>query len=179
MELKLGEFYFNGKSSLDFGIYAKYIIPFSPPKRLRRISIPGVNGTYDYGTKNFDDIGITLECYCKKEYDRSTFREVVYWLSKKGRLYIWDDQDKYYIAEYQTEPSLTWQNLSHMNPFRLNFLCEPFAYKDDEKTPLQMGENVVKYNGTYEARPILRLYNTSNSDIVNLSLTLVEKEENI
>ena len=42
-----------------------------------------------------------------------------------------------------------------------------------------MGENVVKYNGTYEARPTLRLYNTSNSDIVNLSLTLVEKEENI
>ena len=105
MELKLGEFYFNGKSSLDFGIYAKYIIPFSPPKKLRRVNIPGANGTYDYGTKNFDDIGITLECYCKNEYDRSTFREVVYWLSKKGRLYIWDDQDKYYIAEYQTEPS--------------------------------------------------------------------------
>ena len=101
MELKLGGFYFNGKSSLDFGIYAKYIIPFSPPKKLRRVNIPGANGTYDYGTKNFDDIGITLECYCKNEYDRSTFREVVYWLSKKGRLYIWDDQDKYYIAEYQ------------------------------------------------------------------------------
>ena len=94
MELKIGEFVFNSQSSLNYGIYVDDVIPFIPPKRLRRQTIAGKSGTFDYGSKDYDDIGVTLKCYSKKEYERAEWREVVYWLSKKARLYIWDDPDK-------------------------------------------------------------------------------------
>ena len=67
MELKIGEFVFNSQSSLNYGIYVDDVIPFIPPKRLRRQTIAGKSGTFDYGSKDYDDIGVTLKCYSKKD----------------------------------------------------------------------------------------------------------------
>lgn len=176
MELKIGEFVFNSQSSLNYGIYVDDVIPFIPPKRLRRQTIAGKSGTFDYGSKDYDDIGVTLKCYSKKEYERAEWREVVYWLSKKARLYIWDDPDKYYIGELQDADDLDWRNLSHMEPFKLNFICEPFAYKDIPAKSVQSGNNSIEYQGTFPAPVVIRIQNVGNVNVSNITITTVEKE---
>lgn len=179
MELNIGEFNFASRNSSEFGIYVDDVIPFTPPKRLRRINIPGKSGSYDYGSKDYDDIGISLNCYCKIEYDRASFREVTYWLSRKARLYIWDDPDKYYVAELQDADQLDWKNLSHMNPFQLNFICEPFAYKDVPAVAVEHGINGISYQGTHEAPFVLRLENISGTEISNIVITTISEERSI
>ena len=54
---------------------------------------------YDYGAKNYEERLITIICILTKKLTRAETREIAYWLSRKGRLTLWDEPDKYYIAE--------------------------------------------------------------------------------
>ena len=97
-------------------------------------------------------------------------------MSKKARLYIWDDPEKYYIGELQDADDLDWRNLSHMEPFKLNFICEPFAYKDVPAKSIQSGNNLIEYQGTFPAPVVIRIQNVSNANVSNITITTVEKE---
>ena len=78
----------------DWGIMVIGHDTFLPPKRSRKISIPGRSGAYDYGAKNWDERTVRLECVLMRQMKKEEFREIVYLLSKKGRLRLWNEPEK-------------------------------------------------------------------------------------
>jgi len=173
----LGSFSFNGINSVEkYGIYCVDSVPFIPPKRERKIKIPGRHGSYDYGSDSYDDIGLRLVCSCLPDTSRATLREISHWLSEKGRLILWDEEDKYYIGELYDGPRLSWKHTFAMDSFVLNFACEPFAYKDKPAKNIIKGSNSIGYAGTAEAPFVISISNPNAFPISNVQFTIIKKD---
>ena len=178
MSLAVGSFEFVGKNSIDnFGIYVDDIDEFIPPKRSNKTMIPGKSGAYKHNTKNvYDERGARLKCYCFREYTRSEFREIAYWLNQKGKLILWDEPEKYYIGEIFNGDEITWENTFGARPFELLFVCEPFAYKDASTTVITNGFNEIAYAGTEESPTLIVLRNVSGRTISNVEIVAMNKK---
>lgn len=157
----------------DMGIICEYYDTMFPPKRSRKIQIPGRSGSYDYGSKTYDERTIVCNCKLVNQISKAELREVSYMLSGKKRLVLWDEPDKYYIAELfdpteiQSIADRLWLE------FELTFTCEPFAYSDAKTVQIPKGNVKVEYNGTEEAPCTIVLRNNTGSPIANPSIRFV------
>lgn len=159
----------------DWGIMVIGHDTFLPPKRSRKISIPGRSGAYDYGAKNWDERTVRLECVLMRQMKKEEFREIVYLLSKKGRLRLWNEPEKYYMAELYDSPNVDDFYLEEMREFELAFVCEPFAYGSILTVPLASGRNQVNYGGTAETPAVIVLKNTSETEATNVTITAIKR----
>ena len=159
----------------DWGIVVIGHDTFLPPKRSRKINIPGRSGAYDYGAKNWDERTVRLECVLMRQMKKEEFREIVYLLSKKGRLRLWNEPDKYYVAELYDSPNADDFYMEEMREFELSFVCEPFAYGSILTVPLASGRNRVNYGGTAETPAVIVLKNTSESEATNVTITAIKR----
>lgn len=159
----------------DWGIVVIGHDTFLPPKRSRKINIPGRSGAYDYGAKNWDERTVRLECVLMRQMKKEEFREIVYLLSKKGRLRLWNEPDKYYVAELYDSPNVDDFYMEEMREFELSFVCEPFAYGSILTVPLASGRNRVNYGGTAETPAVIVLKNTSESEATNVTITAIKR----
>lgn len=177
MSMPMGSFSFGGINSVtEYGIYCVQSYPFIPPKRERKIVIPGRHGVHDYGANTFDEIGIRLECSCLDDIDRDDFREVSAWLSKKSRLIFWDEPEKFYIAELFKAPNISWKTLYSMDSFILNMVCEPFAYKEKSSVQIARGNNAIGYEGTQEAPFVMTITNQNAFSVSNIQISILKKD---
>lgn len=170
-------FNFGDKNSLiDFGIKVIAYDPFVAVKRDRRQQIPFRNGTYDYGEKWYDDKIIRLDCCTeKKELSKSEMREVIYWLSEKNNLTLWDEPDKYYIGELLTSPEILVLPKRVKQQFVIELLCQPFAYGVNIAKPLNKSINKVEYHGTAETPTLFVIKNPNSFPVSKVMVTLSEK----
>lgn len=169
-------FTFIDKNSLDdFGIKVVAMDSFLPQKRERKINIPGVNGRYDYGSKCYEEREITITCVLTRKLTRAETREIAYWLSRKGKLTLWDEQDKYYIAEIYDSVEVETMPKEVMREFELHFIAESFAYKDVPYTPINQTVTKIDYKGTAETPCLLVLKNTTNQPIKIITITATKK----
>ena len=159
----------------DWGIMVIGHDTFLPPKRSRKISIPGRSGAYDYGAKNWDERTVRLECVLMRQMKKEEFREIVYLLSKKGRLRLWNEPEKYYMAELYDSPNVDDLYLEEMREFELSFVCEPFAYGENVTTALADGRNKIAYKGTAETPAVIVLRNASDDEIANVTITAIKR----
>lgn len=159
----------------DWGIMVIGHDTFLPPKRSRKISIPGRSGAYDYGAKNWDERTVRLECVLMRQMKKEEFREIVYLLSKKGRLRLWNETEKYYMAELYDSPNVDDFYLEEMREFELAFVCEPFAYGENVTTALADGRNKIAYKGTAETPAVIVLRNASDDEIANVTITAIKR----
>lgn len=83
----------------DWGLMVIAYDYLLPPKRARKITIPGRSGSYDFGAKNWEERTLRMTCTLTRQVTKAEFREIIYALSKKARLRLWNEPDKYYIAE--------------------------------------------------------------------------------
>ena len=157
----------------DWGIMVIGYDTFLPPKRSRKISIPGRSGSYDYGAKNWDERIVRLECALMRHMKKEEFREIVYLLSKKGRLRLWNEPNKYYIAELYDSPDVIDFFGEEMREFTLSFVCEPFAYGENTTVAINDGRNYISYGGTAETPAVIVLRNISGHDISTVTVTAV------
>lgn len=148
---------------------------FMPPKRARKVTIPGRSGTYDYGAKNYDERTLSIECTLERQMSRAEFRMVTGALSKKNHIILWDEPDKYYVGELYDAAEITTYPGERLREVSLSFLCEPFAYKTVNTVPLQSGQNKVRYEGTAEAPGIIELRNTNAFSVSNIVITIQKK----
>lgn len=131
-----------------------------PPKRERKIAIPGRHGQYDYGAECWEERTIRLECDVVEKLSRADLREISYILGKKGKLYLWDEPDKYYIGEIYHGGEIMDFPKQNMRTFTLEFICEPFAYRESKVIEFE-GELQIDYRGTMDTPCILELENPS------------------
>lgn len=178
MILTEGSFHFAGKNSVDdFGIYVRQYTPVVPPKRIRKLGIPLRNGAYNFGVKAYDEIVITLELFCDKDYERSEFREVSAWLANVGKLYFWDESDKFYKGEFESFPEYDEFTMLRMQPFKVLFVAYPFALGETKTVAIANGTNKVPYSGTAERPAYLKLTNTSGHEINGVQISLIFEED--
>ena len=159
----------------DWGIMVIGHDTFLPPKRSRKISIPGRSGAYDYGAKNWDERTVRLECVLMRQMKKEEFREIVYLLSKKGRLRLWNETEKYYMAELYDSPNVDDFYLEEMREFELAFVCESFAYGENVTTAITDGRNRIAYKGTAETPAVIVLRNASDDEIANVTITAIKR----
>jgi phage-related protein len=180
MSMAFGSFSFGGINSVTkYGIYCTNYYPFIPPKRPRKIVIPGRHGTHDYGSTSYDEIGIRVDCSCFTELSRADLREVTGWLSKKGRMIFWDEDEKFYVGELFSGPSINWRNIYSMEPFSLSFTCEPFAYKEKPTKVIARGGNVIGYEGTEKAPFVLTVSNPNLFPVSNLEISILKRDGDV
>jgi phage-related protein len=173
-------FSFAGINSLTaWGIKCIAHDVFSPPKRDRKQKIPFTSGSYDFGKKYHDEKIVTLECDTGHggfpPLDKAGMREVIYELSKRDALILWDEPDKYYMGELFDSPPMNVSPKYVKQRFTLRFVCEPYAYGDDTAIPITGRFMRVSYAGTAETPTLIVLQNSSATTVSTVSITLIKR----
>lgn len=177
------------KSSFLFGttdMYATFGIQISddgmpndvlkPQLRERKVTIPLRNGAYDYGAKYYDERPYSITCVTVRAGTRDDAREMAYILSKKSTLRLWNEPDKYYIGRIYQSPSLECLRVKG-NKFTLNFLLEPFAYRETITEPFVDNKYYPAYKGTADTPTYIVIRNTGSGNAVNIQITQSIKQE--
>lgn len=159
----------------DWGIRVVAYDYFLPPKRSRKISVPGRSGMYDFGAECWDERTLRIACTLERTLSKSDFREIVYQLSQKRQLRLWNEPEKFYMAELYDPSEVQDYFMESMRDFELNFICEPFAYGKTVSVPIQRGRNPIEYAGTAKTPCTIILKNTSTHNIANLKITAVQR----
>ena len=177
--MKASSFTFKGVNSFDkFGIRYQKVDKFLPPKRARKLEIPNRNGLYDFGSKSYNEriIKITIDI---KDMTRADTREIAYWLSGKGKLYLGDEPDKYYMAECYFSPDLNDYPLGKLRVVDIEFTCEPFAYREYKSRELVQGVNELHYAGTAQAPCRIEIRNKSKTSTANKVIITTQRKRGI
>lgn len=162
-------------SLTDWGIRCIAHDVLLPPKRERKIKIPNRHGVYDYGSKFYDERTLSIDCVLEKQIKKSELREIIYYLSGKNKLILWNEPNKYYVAELFGNIEVTDFPQETMREFTLDFTCEPFTYSDTITQQIVSGRNKLKYNGTAETPTFIIIKNNQPVPISNIKLTLVRR----
>lgn len=185
----MSEYTYIDKSSFQFGttdMFQRFGIQISddgmpgdvlkPQLRERKVTVPLRNGVYDYGAKYYDERPFTINCVTVRAGTRDDAREMAYILSKKSQLRLWNEPDKYYIGRIYQAPSL--ECLRKMgNRFTLNFLLEPFAYRNTITKPFVNRIYNPEYEGTADTPTYIVIRNIGSSNAVNIQITQSIKVE--
>jgi len=168
-------FSFNGMNSLEtWGIKVVAYDVFSPNKRERNQTIPFRHGRFDYGKKYFDERIVTLRCATEaKELTKAEMREVILWLTQRGRLTLWDEPDKHYVGELEESADVDVLPQEVKREFLLPFRCEPFAYGEQNTLPIETGMNRIDYQGTAETPTLIVIRNPNDFPVTGITLTAV------
>jgi len=170
-------FQFGGFNSVDdWGIKTVQHDVLLPPKRSRKIHIPHRSGMYDYGSVCFDERVLSVECHLIRQISKAEFRRIIFELSRKRQIRLYNEPEKYYIGELFESPEVDVWMEEKRREFTLNFVCEPFAYKDMTSLAIKSGSNSVKYNGTAAAPALIIIRNNGNAAVTNITFTAVSKK---
>lgn len=161
----------------DWGIKVVGYDVLLPPKRSRKLTIPGRSGSFDFGAKNWEDRSLRIYCMLTRQMTKAKFREIAYLLSKKAQLRLWNEPDKYYIAELYESPEVQDYYMEIAREFELVFTCEPFAYGASVATQIANGRNVISYKGTAETPCMIVLKNISKNNVVNITITAIKRRD--
>lgn len=149
-----------------------------PGLRDRKILIPERSGMHDLGAKYYDERELILTCGSIELLTRAQARELAYTLSKKDRIVLWDEPDKYYIGRIY-DPTNLERILRTLRKFQLVFVCEPFAYARTLTEAFQGLSYAPEYRGTAETPTRIQITNVGETDITGIQITVTERKETI
>lgn len=147
-----------------------------PALRERKVTVPLRNGSYDYGAHYYDERPYSLNCVTVRAGTRDDAREMAYILSKKSQLRLWNEPDKYYVGRVYQAPSLECLRIKG-NRFTLNFVLEPFAYRNMVTENFTGVNYTPNYAGTAPTPTYIVIENTGETNAVNISITQSIKKE--
>lgn len=157
-----------------YGVWVVAEDTFLPKLREHKVTVPGRSGAYDYGSDEYDERELVLECDTRTGKTRQELREIAYLLSKKNRIALWREPDKYYIGRLYEDPEL--EDLGEVvYKFKLKFTCEPFAYGETVQAPAAS----VAYDGTAKTPTRLEITNIGSTDAVGITITVAERRDNL
>lgn len=161
-----------------FGVWMVAADTFFPPLRSHKITVPGRSGAYDYGSDEYDERKITLECDTRTGKTRAEMREIAYFLSKKNRISLWREPDKYYIGRLY-DPSELEDLGEVVYKFKLNFECEPFAYGETKADVTETLAWAPEYVGTAKTPTRIEITNTGETAVTGIQISVAERRDNL
>jgi predicted phage tail component-like protein len=122
------DFTFNGEKASDKNIIVNSIIrPILPTLRPRKMTIPGKDGTWDFGNNTYDEQIVRVVCTMLRPFKiQDQIRDIARWLSQKGNVVFSDEPDKYYTGRIYSE--ITQNIMGSQGQFVIPFICDPHAY---------------------------------------------------
>lgn len=179
MAYRRGTLIFNGVDLYEtYGILVERVEDdLLPALRERKVVVPGRSGAYDFGAQYYDERLLTLPSGSTRQLTRGEVREVSYALSKKGRIVLWDEPDKYYLGRIYDATDLE-RVLRTMRKYTLHFLCEPFAYGATVQVDFHGPVWSASYAGTQETPTRLQITNAGSITANGIQITITEKREN-
>jgi phage-related protein len=176
MNISKDSFTFGNINSFErFGIKVIAHDVFSAEKRPRNVQIPFRHGRFDFGEKFFDQKIVRLDCELTTPLTKHEMREVIFWMSRRSSLWLWDEPDKHYIGELIETVDVNVFPKEVSRQFELPLICEPFAFSSQERIPLQRDINLIDYEGTAETPTLIVIRNPNDHAITNLTLTAVQQ----
>lgn len=161
----------------QFGIRVITYDVLKPPLRQRKIIIPGRDGAYDFGEEVYDERVLRMECDTRIGLTRADLRELAYVLSKKKKIYLWDEPDFFYIGRIYDAAQLN--NIGSIgHDFTLSFICDPFLY--GATRVLSFSGRVLTrpdYTGTARTPTRIAITNTGTADAVGIQIRIRERSE--
>ena len=159
-----------------YGVWCTAYDTFFPPLRSHKITVPGRSGAYDYGSDEYDERTLRLECDTRTGKTRAEMREIAYVLSKKHEIRIWQEPDKYYVGRLY-DPSELEDLGQIVYKFTLTFICEPFAYGETKNVEPDAALWEAAYSGTARTPTRIQIVNAGDTDAVGIKLTLAERRD--
>ena len=164
-------FYFDGKSSMDFGLYISGDQTFNGPERnVSKVSIPGRSGDLIFSDGSFKNTDYSYDCFIAYDLDHKA-RELRSWLlSRNGYCRLEDDYhpDEYRMAAFKGPIDFDVHLLT-AGETTLTFDCKPQRYlkSGDAVIPMTRYETQVNlFNPTYfDSKPIIRVGGTGTGTI--------------
>ena len=176
MNMPGDSFSFGPYNSLtDWGIRVIKHDVLTPAKRPRKVHIPQRSGMYDFGATCWEERTVRIECTLERKTSRAQLREIAGALSRKGRLRLWDEPDKYYVGELYDPAEVLDYYDEAMREFSLSFVCEPFAFGRTVTQPIASGENRVAYLGTADTPCVIVLKNLSPDTVQTVTITAIKR----
>lgn len=137
-----------------------------PRMRARRVTVPGRDGSYDFGAGAYEDRLVRISCDSRSALARGQLRELALLLSQRGRLTLWDEPDKHYVARLYDEAELRYiGRIGHT--FDLTFVCEPFAVGTERVKALP---GRIGYPGTARTPCAISIRNDGGSSVIGLQV---------
>lgn len=173
--MHLDSFEFNSVDMYErYGIRVVYHDPLLPELRERKQTIPGRHGAYDFGARYYNERTVTFDCDSRAGLDRGQLRELALLLSRKGRIRLGDEPDKYYIGRLYKQ--IPFSSIGIGQEFSLAFVCEPFAYS--ETKTISGAENLaISYRGTEEAPTFITIRNVGDTPITGIQIRIKERSD--
>ena len=156
-------FYFDGKSSMDFGLYISGDQTFNGPERnVSKVSIPGRSGDLIISDGSFKNYDYPYKCFLAFDLDHKA-RELRSWLlSKDGYCRLEDDYhpEEFKMAAFKGPIDFDVHLLT-AGEATLTFDCKPQRYLKTGETRIEMKSSDTQINivnPTYfPSRPIIRI----------------------
>ncbi|MCL2517604.1 MAG: hypothetical protein FWF15_03475 [Oscillospiraceae bacterium] len=189
-------FSFRNKNCREYGLIVNSYDFLLPEKRQRKQYIPFRHGAYDYSAEDnkrfYNERELRLRCIwmsqALQKLTRADIREIALWLSKRGRIVLDIEPDKYYMGELFDANELIahYDYAINMNDeydgggttdgeFEITFICEPFAYGKVVQQSITNGKNPIYYNGTADTPTMIVLRNNSGAAATNVQIVLTRK----
>ena len=163
----------------EWGIKVIAYDVFSASKRDRKQVIPFRDGTHDFGRKYYNNKIVRLDCATETDQipSKALMCEVIYHMSQRNRLRLWDEQDKYYMGELIDTVDVKVLPKYQKQIFVLPIVCDPFAYGESKLIKLHNGMNEVDYFGTAETPTMIVIRNPNNFAVSNISVTAIQQNK--
>lgn len=172
-------FTFDGKSSLDYGVYLTGEGVFNAPERaVEMLEIPGRNGNFVLDQGRFQNISVTYKAGIV-DYSETDFAtrvsNVRNWLcSKVGYCRLEDDYNpnEYRMAAFVSGIEVDHDDLQ-TGEFEITFDCKPQRWLKSGETAVTVADGGTLDNPTpFEAEPLLAVKGYGDIGFNNFNLTI-------
>lgn len=171
----LNEFFYNGKSTRDFGIYCSGADTYSAPMRkYTAIEIKGKNGFVIEDEKAFSNAALGYKCIIMGDIENfERFKAFMASQSGYKRLEDTFHPDEFREAVLAESISPAIKGDYDVASFEIVFSAKPQRFlKEGEKIYQFNGNGVLMNNTLFDAKPMVRVYDNGTVTINSTSFTV-------
>lgn len=169
MGLMRSYIFYNNQNSNDLDLIIEKT-PEIPPSKIKYDTIPIDGGETLTKVKGFEDITFTIDfAYfaTKEEYLMKKTRIDSWLLNSKGDYLIYSLDEFVYYKVKQISISNTTTTSAILRHFSVTFICQGLKYMANGLEPIEVLTSNMTLNnfGSYESKPLLKIYGTGNINI--------------
>ena len=166
-------FVYNGKSSLDCGMYIAKVNQYDGAERdTEEVSIPGRNGTLTFDKGRFKNISVIYSMYTIDVQKAHDFKAFLKSCIGYHRLEDSFNPEYFRLAKY-AEPFVMKADQDDNGAFEITFNCDPRRFLKSGENVIMLAGNSSIYNPTYfEAKPLIRAYGTGSFTVNDITVTI-------